>query len=56
MKQANDMYYNRVIDPAIEAFVLGEYAWLIQAVVDNPELDFQTISSKISMLIINPQP
>ena len=49
MKQANDMYYNRVIDPAIEALVLGEYAWLIQAVVDNPELDFQTISSKISI-------
>lgn len=49
MNQSNDMYYNRVIDPAIEDLVLDKYSWLIQAVVENPELDFQTISSKISI-------
>lgn len=49
MKPTSKMYYNRVIDPAIEALLLDKYRWLIQTVIENPELDFQTISSKVSI-------
>ena len=49
MKTSSEMYYNRVIDPAIESLLKNKYDWLIQSVIDNPELDFQTISSKVSI-------
>ena len=49
MKISREMYYNRFIDAVIEDLLKDKYAWLIQAVVDNPELDFQTISTKISI-------
>ena len=49
MKTYNKMYYNRVIDPVIESLLLDKYSWLIQTVIENPELDFQTTSSKISI-------
>ena len=49
MKPTSKMYYNRVINPELEALLLDKYKWLIQTVIENPELDFQTISSKVSI-------
>lgn len=40
-----EMYYNRVMDSNIETLILDEYQWLIHAVIENPELDFQTGSN-----------
>jgi hypothetical protein len=39
------MYYNRVMDSSIETLVKDKYQWLIHAVIENPELDFQTGSN-----------
>ena len=41
----NTMYYNRTMNKVLEDLVLRDYKWLIDAVIKNPELDFQTGSN-----------
>ena len=46
MNTKRDMYYNRVMDSSLEEIIMENYNWLIEAVKNNPELDFQTGSNK----------
>ena len=41
----NDMYYNRTMSHTLESLVMKDFLWIIDAVKDNPELDFQTGSN-----------
>lgn len=40
-----EMYYNRSMCPTLVKRITGEYQWLIDTVINNPELDFQTGSN-----------
>lgn len=42
---SKEMYYNRAMSPNLVDKIENEYQWLIDAVIENPELDFQTGSN-----------
>jgi hypothetical protein len=44
-EKSKEMYYNRAMSPNLFTKIKKEYQWLIDAVKQNPELDFQTGSN-----------
>lgn len=45
-KNKKDIYYDRAMSPNLEAIILKDFKWLIDEVIANPELDFQTGSNE----------
>lgn len=44
-KNPKDMYYDRSMSTNLVKLILKDYQWLIDEVIENPELDFQTGSN-----------
>jgi hypothetical protein len=42
---AKEMYYDRSMKEDLEKLVMKKYNWLIDEVIERPELDFQTGSN-----------
>jgi len=45
VKNKKDMYYDRAMNSDLKGIIEKEYKWLIDEVIKNPELDFQTGSN-----------
>lgn len=45
VKKKKDMYYDRAMNSDLKEIIEKEYKWLIDEVIKNPELDFQTGSN-----------